>query len=75
MIIIKTFGSFVPFHLPLGNDHYVKVSEDLLSLRYNLRIGSMYIEQEMYFMNGDILETILIPKDMCQYGYVWILVP
>ena len=28
-----------------------------------------------YSMNGDILETILIPKNICEYGYVWILGP
>ena len=27
----------------------------------------------MYSTNNDILETILIPKNMCQDGYVWIL--
>jgi hypothetical protein len=35
----------------------------------------MYVEQEMYFTNGDILETILISKNICQDGYVWILGP
>jgi hypothetical protein len=44
-------------------------------LRFNFRIGSMYVEQEMYFTNGDILETILIPKNICQDDYVWILGP
>ena len=35
----------------------------------------MYVEQEMYSMNGDILETIMFPKNMCEDGYVWILGP
>jgi hypothetical protein len=75
MTTIKASGSFVPFTLPLDYDYHVKVSEELLSLRFNLRIGSMYVEQKMYGMNGDILETILIPKTNCQDGYVWILGP
>ena len=75
MATIKASGSFVPFTLPLEDDHHVKVSEELLSLRFNLRIGSMYVEQEMYSTNGDILETVLIPKNICQDGYVWILGP
>ena len=75
MATIKASGSFVPFTLPLEDDHHVKVSEDLLSLRFNLRIGSMYVEQEMYSTNGDILETIFIWRSMCQNGYVWILGP
>ena len=33
------------------------------------------IVQEMYSMDIDILETILIPKNMCEDGYVWILGP
>ena len=75
MATIKVSGSFVPFTLPFENDHHVKVSEDLFSLRFNLRIGSMYVEQKMYSTNSDILETILIPKNLYQDGYVWILGP
>ena len=68
MATIKAFGLIVPFSLPLDDHHHVKVSEDLLSLRFNLRIGSMYVKQEMYSTNIDILETILIPKNLCQDG-------
>ena len=56
MATIEVFGSFVPLTLPLQDDHHVKVSEDLFNLRFNLRIGSIYVEQEMYLTNGDILE-------------------
>ena len=65
----------MPFSLPLDDHHHLKVSEDLLSLRFNLRIGSMYMEQKMYSTNDDILEIILILKNLCQDGYVWILGP
>ena len=65
----------MPFSLSLEDDHHMKVLEDLLSLRFNLRIGSMYVEQEMYSTNGDILETSLILKNMSKDGYVWILGP
>ena len=75
MATIKASGSFVPFTLPLDDDHHVKVSKNLFSLRFNLQIGSMYVEQEMYSMDGDILETILISNKICQDGYVWILGP
>jgi hypothetical protein len=75
MITIKASRSSVPFSLPLDDHHNMKVSKDLLSLRFNLRIGSMYIEQEMCSTNGDILEIILNPKNMYQDGYVWILDP
>ena len=72
---IKISRSFVPFILLLEDDHCMNMSKYLLSLGSNLRLGSMYVEQETYFMNGDILETILIPKIMCQNGYFWILNP
>ena len=75
MTTIKASESFVSFTLPFDDDHYVKVSKNLLSLRFNLRIGTMYVKQEMYSMNDDILETILIPKNIYQDGYVWILAP
>ena len=65
----------MPFTLPLEDDHHVKVFKYLLSFRFNLRIGSMYVEQEMYSTNGDILKTILIPKNIFQDDYVWILGP
>ena len=35
----------------------------------------MYLKQEMYYTNGDILKTILIPNNMCQDDYLWILGP
>ena len=75
MTTIKESGSFLPLTLPLDDDHHVKVSEALLSLRFNFQIGSMYVEQEMHSRNNDVLETILIPKNICQDGYVWILDP
>ena len=40
---VKTSGSFVPFTLHLKDNHHVKVSVDLFSLRFNLRIGSKYV--------------------------------
>ena len=53
----------------------MKVSKNLLSLRFNFRIGSMYVEQEIYAVDSDILEIILIQKNMSEYDYVWILGP
>jgi hypothetical protein len=59
---IRAHGSFVPFILPLQDDGHVIVSEDLLSLRFNLQIGTMYLEHEMYSADGEVYETILVPK-------------
>jgi len=73
MATIRTHGSFVPFTLPLQDDGHVVVSEDLLSLRFNLQIGTMYIEQEMYSTVGEVYETILVQKNRTEHGSMWIL--
>lgn len=63
----------MPFTFMLGDQCHMNVSKDLLSLRFNLRIGTMYVEQKMYYVDGDILETILLQKTMNEYGHSWIL--
>ena len=75
MATIRAHGSFVPFILPLQDDGHVTVSEDLLSLRFNLQIGSMYLEQEMYSADGDVYETILVQKNRTEVGFMWNLGP
>lgn len=75
MVTIRGSRSFVLFTLLLADQGHVSVSEDLFSLRFNLRIGTMYVEQEMYYVNGDILETILQYKTMNEDGHFWILDP
>jgi hypothetical protein len=55
MTTIKASGSFVPYILALVDNHHMKVLEYLLSLRFNLHIGSMYVELETYFMNARYL--------------------
>jgi hypothetical protein len=48
MATIRAHGPFVPFMLPLQDDGHVGDSEDLLNLIFNLQIGTMYLEHEMY---------------------------
>jgi hypothetical protein len=33
----------------------------------------MYLEQEMYYADGEVYETILVQKIITENGYVWIL--
>ena len=73
MATIRAHGSFVPFILPLQDDGHVNVSEDLLSLRFNLQIGTMYLEQEMYSADGEVYETVLVKKNRTEVGFMWIL--
>ena len=60
MATIRVHGSFVPFMLPFYDDGHVGVSKDLVSLRFNLQIGTMYLEQEMYYVDGEVYEMILV---------------
>ena len=75
MAIVCARGSFVPLTLPLEDDGHASISNDLLSLRLNLWIGVMYVEQEMYTMAGDISKTKLMQKNKNENVHVWILGP
>src|ERR1700738_1397715 len=35
----------------------------------------MYLEHEMYFADGEVYETILVPKNRTNVGFMWILGP
>ena len=73
MATIKAHGSFVSFMLPLQDDGHVGVLEDPLSLRFNLQMGTVYIEQEMYAGDGQVCEIILIQNNRNEDDSIWIL--
>ena len=73
MAIIKAHGSFVSFTLSFEDDGYVGVSEGLLSLGFNLHDGTMCIEQEMYYEDGDVSKIILMQKNKSEDDSMWIL--
>ena len=75
MTTIRATSSFVPFILPLADKSHMNVFKNLLSLRVNFWIRIMYVEQEMYYVDGNILETILLQKTMNEDGHFrfWIL--
>lgn len=60
MVTVRAHGYFVPFALPLEDDGYVCVMKYLLSLRLNIWIDTMFAKHEMYFVDGNILEMILM---------------
>ena len=60
---------------PLQDDGYMDVLEDLLSLRFNLQIRTMYLEHEMYSADGEVYEMILVQKNRTKVGFIWILGP
>ena len=63
MTTIRAHGSFITFMLPLQDDGHVDVSEDLFNLKFNLQIGTMYLEQNMYSADEEVYETVLVQKN------------
>ena len=63
MAIVHVHGLFVPFTLLLEDDGHVDVTEDLPSLKFNLWIGTLYVEPKMYIMEHDISRTILMQNN------------
>lgn len=69
MATISGQGSSIPFTLPLEIDDHVGVSKNMLSLKFNLHVGAMYIKQEMYIMDRYIREN-MIQKNRSEDGHV-----
>ena len=44
-------------------------------MRFNLQTGTMYLEQEIYSVDGQVCETIMIQKNRTDDGSMWILRP
>ena len=65
----------MPFTLPLGNKGFILFLEQLLALIFNLQIGTMYVEQELYALNGIVSNTIMMPKTRSGDGSSWTLEP
>lgn len=59
--------------LPLEDNGHVFFFKYLLSLRPNIIIKTMYVEQKMYFEAGEILEKILMQRNMNEEEHVWVL--
>lgn len=60
-------------HSPLGADGFVVVHENLLSLKFNLRLGTMYVEQELFQETGELCKTVLIQRSREDSGSFWSL--
>ena len=57
--------------LPLDTDGFVVVHENFLSIKFNFRLGTMYVEQELFQEIGELCETILIQKSRNDSGINW----
>ena len=57
--------------VPLDDLGEVCVHEQLLSLRFAFRIGTIYVEKEIFDDSGHICETVLQRKSTTAEGDVW----
>ena len=57
--------------VPLDDLGKVCVHEQLLSLRFAFRIGTIYVEKEIFDDSGHICETVLQRKSTTAEGDVW----
>jgi len=73
MASLCAHGHGIPFTTPVGEDGIVTISEQLLSLRFHFRIGSMNVEKEIFDDNGMLTETILQLKCRDTEGFAWTL--
>ncbi len=73
MASFRSYGSSVPFTLPVGDDGSTRVEEVVLSARFNLNVGSVYVEQEIFSSEGVLQETVLQMKCPSDDNSFWIL--
>lgn len=52
---------------------YVLVLEGLLCLRFNLQLGTMYVEHEMFAESGVVFEIVIMQKTISASGSCWLL--
>ena len=71
MASLRAHSFDTPFTMPLGDDGKVIVDEQLLSLKFGFKVGTMYIEQEIFDDCGEICETVLQLKSRVPDGSFW----
>ena len=71
MASFRTEGYSAPFMVPLDDLGEVCVHEQLLSLRFAFRIGTIYVEKEIFDDSGQIYEIVLQRKSTTAEGDVW----
>ena len=74
MASFRTDGYGAPFMVPLNDLGEVCVHEQLLSLRFAFRIGTIYVEKEIFDDSGQICEIFLQRKSTTAEGDIWNLI-
>ena len=62
-----------PFTFPLGAYGVEVVHKNLLSLKFNFRHGTLYVEQELFQKTCELCETYLIQNLRVDSGFSWSL--
>lgn len=71
----RAIGSLVPFNCSFKIMDMCVCLEDLLGLKFNLHIRTMYVKQEMYCVDVEILvmQNIRLMKVLCGFGAIGFL--
>ena len=71
MASLRANGRGVPFTMPVPGDGIVNVPEQLLSLKFHFRMGTMYVEEEIVDESGEVTETVFQMQTKVDDAVVW----
>ena len=71
MASLRAHNGGVPFVMSEGPVGKVVVPEQLLSLRFGLRLGTIYVEEESFDEEGQLRESRFQDRESTAEGYVW----
>ena len=75
MASISVRGDEVPLVLPVGESGFVKVTSNLLYIRFGLAESSIMVEEEVLEKYGIVKEGILQSRCTEDEGFYWLLHP
>ena len=63
MASIKATWSLVPFTMPLTIDGSILIWENLMGLRFNFQMNTMYVEHELFNKSGWVSKIVFMQKN------------
>lgn len=72
MAFVRGDGSSIPISFPCNDDGVACVSALILSIRFNLNLSSLWVEEELFDSDGgQLVSTIMQLKIKSEEGDVW----
>jgi hypothetical protein len=73
MAFLCAHGHGIPFTILVGDDGNVEVHKRLLNAKFQFKLDSIYIKEEVFLDSGEMVETILQLKFKNDKDVVWYL--